>query len=298
MKIAVITIYCDEWFRLDNWKSLYDAYKNEVYLHIIINNGKKEDDEKLSIFFPNSKIIYSESKNMTFSYNLGVKEALLHPEVEAIMQVTNDIKFEVSTLSKLYDKLMEDTKLAIIGPVMLKKNSEIIESFGYIIDKYYGDSKPLYRGLLFKDLKESFKYVSCVPGGAIMVKREAYEKFGFQDENIHMYCDERDMYIRLHKLGYKEGVLCTAKAWHQHIFKPGTTTRSTMASYLTARNRMYITVKHNNSIIAFCEFCRLYFRYTSMLIIAMIKRNSYTDYYRASIKGVINGYKKKMNNDF
>ena len=112
-----------------------------------------------------------------------------------------------------------------------------------------------------------------------------------------MYCDERDMYIRLHKLGFKEGVLCTVKAWHQHIFKPGSTSRNTMASYLTARNRMYITIKHNNSFISFCEFCELSFRYVTKYLIAKIRKNPLADFHKASINGLINGYKNNMNND-
>ncbi len=296
MKIAAITIYCDEWYRLDNWIKHYENYKEELYLHIIINNGLKDDNQKLSNSFPNSIVIYSESKNMTFCYNLGVKEALSYPEIDAIMQVTNDVKFERGTLTQLYNQLMFDPTLAVIGPVMLRKDSQIIESFGYIIEKFYGDSDALYRGKSFYDLNESFKYVSCVPGGAIMVKRKAYEEFGLQDENIHMYCDERDMYIRFHKLGYKEGVLCTAKAWHQHIFKPGTATRSTIASYLTARNRIYVTKKHNTSIITFYEFFRLFIRYIYAYCIAVMRRNSNADFYLASIKGVVNGYMNNMTN--
>ena len=296
MKIAVITIYCNEWYRLDNWIKLYETYKDETYLHIIINNGQIGDNHMLSTCFPNSKVLYSENKNMTYSYNLGLTEAFSNPEVDAIMQVTNDVKFELGTLTQLYDKLMSDPSLAVIGPVMLKRDSNIIESFGYIINKYYGDSLALYSGMSFDDLTESFKYVSCVPGGAIMVKRSAYEKFGMQDEKIHMYCDERDMYIRFHKLGYKEGVLCTTKAWHQHVFKPGTSTRSTIASYLTTRNRIYITKKHNNSLISFYEFSRLLLRYVLMYIISIIKRSSSTNFYQASIKGLLDGYMNKMTN--
>ncbi|MBQ2886607.1 MAG: glycosyltransferase family 2 protein [Alphaproteobacteria bacterium] len=296
MKIAAITIYCDEWFRLDDWIKHYSNYKDELYLHIIINNGLIDDNQKLSTCFPHSKVIYSESKNMIFCYNLGVKEAFSHPEIDAIMQVTNDVKFERGTLTQLYNQLMSDSTLAVIGPVMLRKDSQIIESFGYIIEKFYGDSTALYSGKSFDDLNESFKYVSCVPGGAIMVKRNAYEDFGLQDENIHMYCDERDMYIRFSKLGYKEGVLCTAKAWHQHVFKPGTATRSTLASYLSARNRIYVTKKHNSSIIAFCEFFRLFIRYVYAYLIAVIRRNSYADFYMASIKGLLNGYMNNMTN--
>lgn len=296
MKIAAITIYCNEWYRLEDWKKYYLNYKDELYLHIIINNGIVEDNQKLLNYFPNSKVIYSRSKNMTSCYNLGVKEALSYPDIDAIMQVTNDIKFERGTLSQLYNRLMSDPTLAVIGPVMLRKDSYIIESFGYMIDNFYGDSNALYNGKSFMDLNDSFKYVSCVPGGAIMVKRSAYEKFGLQDENIHMYCDERDMYIRFRKLGYKEGVLCTAKAWHQHVFRPGTVARSTAASYLTSRNRIYVTKKHNTSIITIYEFLRLLIRYIYAYLIALIRRNSYADYYLASIKGLVNGYLNNMTN--
>lgn len=294
MNIATITIYCNEWFRLDAWTRLYEEYKNEVYMHIIVNNGIPEDNDILHSHFPNSIIIYSQSKNMTLSYNLGVKEALKDKKVDAIMQITNDIKFESGTLSLLYKKLVADPTLAVIGPVVLKKDSDIIECFGYKIKKYYGNSRSLYRGQNINDLKEDFRYVSCIPGGAIMIRRSAYEKFGYQDENIHMYCDERDMYIRFDKLGYKEGVLCSAKAWHQHIFKPGSVKRGNTATYYTLRNRMYITSKHNNKIISISEFIYLYTRYVTLLIINAIKNGEFSDLFLSAIKGLKDGFKGDM----
>ncbi len=39
MKIATITIFCNEEFRLNNWKELYNEYKDDVALHVIVNNG-------------------------------------------------------------------------------------------------------------------------------------------------------------------------------------------------------------------------------------------------------------------
>lgn len=296
MKIASITLYCSEDFRLENWVNLYNEYKDELYLHIIVNNGNDVDTSLLKERFSNSLVICSSSSNMTHSYNMGVLEAMKDPEVDAIMQITNDIKLPKGTITALYDRLFSDKSLAVIGPVILKKGSDIVECFGYIIPKphCYSDAIPLYRGLPYKEIKEDFKYVSSVPGGAIMVKRKAFEEYGLQDEKIHMYCDERDMFIRFNKLGYREGVLCTALASHEHIFKPGMTRRSTMATYLTARNRVYLTAKHSNLFLTLL----LYIKITSRGLINMSKsllRHREQAINISQIKGAFHGLIGKMN---
>ena len=289
MKIASITLYCNEDFRLKQWISLYNEYKSEIYLHVIVNNGKEEDSVMLKNCFPDSLILYSSSNNMTHSYNVGVKEIMKDKEVDAIMQITNDIRFLSGTITLLYNRLMSDSALAVVGPVMLKKDSEEIESFGYIIPKYYADAIPLYRGLQYHELKEDFKYVSSVPGGAIMVKRSAYDKFGYQDEKLHMYCDERDMYIRFDKLGYKEGVLCTAKAWHQHEYKPGKSVRTPIATYLTVRNRVYITSKYHSSIITLFVGLKFFCLAVLRTVFHTFIRRELLEYDIATLKGVLQG---------
>ena len=290
MKIASVTLYCNEDFRLKQWINLYNEYKSEIYLHVIVNNGEEEDSEMLKSYFPDSIVLYSSSNNMTHSYNVGVQEIMKDKEVEAIMQITNDIRFLSGTITSLYERLMADSKLAVIGPVMLKRDSDIIESFGYIVPKYYSDAVALYREIPYKELNEDFKYVSFVPGGAIMVKRSAYDEFGYQDEKLHMYNDERDMFIRFDKLGYKEGVLCTAKAWHQHEFRPGSSMRTPIATYLTTRNRVYITSKYYNSFVTFFVGLRLFVLAFLRLLMHTFVRRDIREYDVANIKGVFHGY--------
>ena len=198
MKIVSVTLYCNEDFRLKQWINLYNEYKSEIYLHVIVNNGKEEDTAMLKNCFPNSLVLYSESNNMTHSYNVGVREIMKDIEVDAIMQITNDIRFLSGTITLLYNRLMADSKLAVIGPVMLKKDSDEIESFGYIIPKYYTDAIPLYRGVNMMN-SQTILFMFISTGRCYYGKRSAYDKFGYQDEKLHMYCDERDMYIRFDK---------------------------------------------------------------------------------------------------
>ena len=52
MKIAAITIYCNERFRADAWRKYYEEYKDDLYLHVIVNNGNPEETEYLQELFP------------------------------------------------------------------------------------------------------------------------------------------------------------------------------------------------------------------------------------------------------
>ena len=239
MKIATITLFCNEHFRIDDWVRYYEDYRDEITLHVIVNNGNKKDNILLKHYFPNSLVLYSETNNLTASYNVGLKKILEYEEIDAVMQITNDIRFERGAITTMYKKLYEEESLAVIGPVILKKNSRIIESAGFKISGYWGSQKALYKGCSLDELNEEFINVSFVPGGVNMVKRNAYELIGFQDENIHMYCDEMDLYIRFDKIGLKEGILKRAIAWHQHVNRPGSCNRPLLATYLSCRNKIY-----------------------------------------------------------
>ena len=78
MKIAAITITLNDDFKFKEWVSHYQLYKDDVYLHIIVDNGSSpEYVKKLEEFFPESHIIKRNSNGgCTESYNDGIKYAL------------------------------------------------------------------------------------------------------------------------------------------------------------------------------------------------------------------------------
>ena len=43
MKIASVTLFCNEGFRLNHWAQYFSEYKDDIYLQIIVNNGNPED---------------------------------------------------------------------------------------------------------------------------------------------------------------------------------------------------------------------------------------------------------------
>ena len=119
MRISCITVFCNEEFRLDNWKRYYQEYKDELYLHVIVNNGSSEDTPLLKYSFPNSIVLESQGGNLLAAYNIGLQYCLRDASIDAIMQITNDVRFKENAISEMYDLLFSDASLAVVGPVLL-----------------------------------------------------------------------------------------------------------------------------------------------------------------------------------
>lgn len=264
MNVAVITVFCNELFRLDRWEQYYNEYRNEVSLHIIVNNGNKDHSSILKHRFPKSIVLDCPSTNLLKAYNIGLKYVLSSDEIDAIMQITNDVQFKPGAISLLYDSLFAHEDFGIVGPTVLQKESNIIESQGVLFKGF--DSHFLNRGTKMQTSYDNFMLVSWIPAGVIMMKRTAVEKFGFQDETINMYCDELDMAYRFQTMGYKEAIIPHAISWHQHINNPESSGSSTRVHYLSSRNHIYIIKKHFGLIPAILySFKRII--YESMLVL-------------------------------
>lgn len=243
MKIAVVTLFCREWFRAEAWKRYYGGYKEDVYLHVIVNNGDPEDTEKLKRLFPDSLVLRSETPNMMASYNLALREILLHPEVDAIAQIVNDICLSPGALRVLYGYLMGEPALAMVSPVVLKKDSDIVDSFGCSIRPMFLSFVHDGEGRSLEEIGVREQFATALPGGIFLARRDLYEQFGFQDENLMMYADEIDMGIRVARLGYRMGATSAAQAWHQHVYPEGKAVRSMNAAFFMGRNPVYIARK-------------------------------------------------------
>lgn len=286
--IAVITVFCNELFRLDRWEQYYNEYRNEVSLHVIVNNGNIEYSAILKHRFPKSIVLDCPSSNLLKAYNIGLKYVLSCDEIDAIMQITNDVQFKPGAISLMYDSLFGHEDFGIVGPTVLQKESNIIESQGVLFKGF--DSYFLNRGATMHTSQDNFMLVSWIPAGVIMMKREAIEKFGFQDENINMYCDELDMAYRFQTLGYKEAIIPQAISWHQHVNYPGSSSRSTKVYYLSSRNHIYIIKKHFGIIPAILYSLKRIL-YESMLVLYHIFtfKFSYIPFDWIKIRGVYHG---------
>lgn len=274
MKIASITVYCNEYFRLESWYSYYTDYATTIYKHIIINNGEKSDTPVLKNKFPNSIVLFSESKALTSSYNLGIKHALEDSDVDSIMLIGNDIKIDIQNVVKLHNFLFSSQDLGMVAPVLFKKDSEIIEVFGAEINYKNLKYKHLHVGESLQYIKYNTYICDSVPGGMNLAKRSFYEVLGLQDENLFMYADEIDTGIKAKKKNIKISSTLDCVSWHQHVDKSKHKIRSPLAGFLKGRNSIYLAHKHFNFLILLKSFSVWFIEAIRINLSAWIKNKS------------------------
>jgi hypothetical protein len=260
MRIASITVTKDDYHTFEQWLSHYQAYKDEIYLHIIVDNGSSDDyKKKIKKEFTDSVIIERDiNGGTTAAYNDGIKRALTDPDVDSIALIAQDIKFDDDALPKLHQLLFSDDKHGLVGPVLCKADSNRIEAYGTEIKKNLMINR-LYNNCFIDYPLPEVMEVDLVPGGANIAKREVYEKVGLQDESLFMYGDETDYDLRIKLAGYKLLVTTCAIAWHQHINISSLKYGSGTVFYYNNRNIIFLNYRYSSFFMALNTFCYLFF---------------------------------------
>jgi len=147
----------------------------------------------------------------------------------------------------LYNFLKSNDLYGMVGPVVLKKDSELVEVYGASINpktltfEHQFVNEPL--SMVSKEIVVS----DSLPGGMNMASRSFYEVVGLQDEFLFMYSDEVDTGIRAKKHNLQMIATKNVLSWHQHINPGNSAARSPLAGYLWGRNEVYLAKKHFHS---------------------------------------------------
>lgn len=275
MKIAAITITYNDDYKFKEWFQHYSEYKDELYIHIIIdNNSNKDYLKKVKETFVESYIIERTSNGgCTGAYNDGINYALSLPEVDSIMLIANDIRLEIGATKTLHSTLFQESKMGMIAPVFLSKDSDIVDDFGCKISNSL-IMMPYCAGKQINEIKEKINFCEAVTGGMNLAKREFYEKVGLQDDNLFMYSDEVDMGLRAKKCGFTMAAISEAVSWHQHINEnKQKDRRHPFTKYLAGRNKVYVAKKHFGVLRVIYVFLFYVFGSMYKILINLIKGN-------------------------
>lgn len=288
MRIAAIVVCYNDDYKLKEWIDNYSYYSSSIYKLIIVDNGsEKSFIEKVKGSFSDATIILREKNGgTTGAYNDGIKEALSDKSVEAIMLIGNDIKINNESIETLANALLCDD-VGMVSPVLLRKDSLIIEDAGSTIS-YYLYMKPQNVGKAYGDISHENEIVQSVTGGMNLSTREFYEKVGLQDEKLFMYSDEVDIGIRAARAGYKMMIVKSAVAWHQHINPNKRENRLPYSNYLMARNKIYISKKSYNLFRTIIIFIRLFIDNFLRVMKAWFEKRD-VEPYKYAIRGLIQG---------
>lgn len=296
IKLAGVVITYNDGFKFEEWCKWYDAYREELDLLIIVDNGSEPEYlMRVESYFKDAIIIKrSNNGGCTSAYNDGIKCALKDAEVTHIALIGNDIRIERGGLSKCVRLLDSRDDLGMVAPVLLNADSDIVADYGCSINKDLS-MNPYGVGLSYQNLEPQMRICEAVTGGMNVSKRSFYEVVGLQDETLFMYSDEVDMGLRAKKAGFKMAVTKEAKSWHQHINIPGNKRRMPFSRYLIARNKVYVAYKHfglGRALFVFNKF--LFTSMKGMLICAINGNRVMMTEYKWMLWGAINGIVRNM----
>ena len=193
---------------------------------IIVDNGSTDGTIHFlnSLKWPNLKIIKNK-KNLGFAKgnNQGIKAA----SGDLIMLLNSDTVVEKKTIEKLVNFYQgQKNKNLALSPLLLNADGTIQQEY-YMrfpnLWQIFGYHHPLYRWLFMKAplkwlivsriQKKPFE-VEQLPGAALMVPKEVWEKVGLLDEDFHFLYEDVDWCWRAKKIGIKLMVIPEAKITH------------------------------------------------------------------------------------
>ena len=179
MKIAAITITYNDDYKFQEWYQYYLEYKQDLFLHIIVdNNSHKSYLSKVEEKFTDSIIIKRESNGgCTKAYNDGIRYAMNNSEVDAIMLVGNDIRFNEGMTRELYGLLNSNEEFGMVEPIILSKDSTVIEDFGTDVSRSL-KMVPYGIGLDVNTIKPDVRIVDAVVGGMNLASIRFYKEVG------------------------------------------------------------------------------------------------------------------------
>jgi len=216
MDISIIIVnYKSSQYLRSCIESIFASELNVEYEIIIVdNNSLDEGLIDIKNKYPTVKFIYLlENKGFARGNNVGIKNA----QGRVVLLLNPDTIVEKNTIQDLFDKLMENEKIGIVGPkiyygdgslqtkFLAKKIPKIYYFFLEIfyLDKLFSFSELMnsYYGTNFDFNKE--QYLDQVCGACLMIKREVINRIGPMDEHFFLYFEETDWCFRAIQSGYK-----------------------------------------------------------------------------------------------
>lgn len=237
-----VSVIIPNWNGVQLLKTCLTSLQKQTFRNsevIVVDNGSTDGSVTfIKKNFPKVKII-KLSRNTGFAHavNLGIKKAI----GEMVILVNNDTEIDKDCLGALVSCANEHPEVSFIAAKVLNFYKRgIIDSAGdYITEVGHADN--IGRGK--KDGEEYSKAgpVFLATGGGCLIKKEAFTKVGFFDEDYFMYFEDVDWCLRAQLQGYKGWYQPKAKIYHIH--KATASKFGNFIEYLQFRNMTMTVLK-------------------------------------------------------
>lgn len=253
-KVAVIVITHNGRKHL---QECFESLEKQTYRHFeayLLDNGSTDaSSEFVKERFPWVKIIKLE-KNYGFAkgYNIAIQQV----DAELVALLNDDTKADPQWLEELVKAIESDARIFAVGSkiVFYDKPNVINHAGGFLTIVGAG----IDHGIFQRDSPEFSKpkYVGCVCGAAMLVRRDIFLKLGGFDETYFAYFEDTDLCWRAWLSGYKSLYVPSSKVLHKHGGSWGSR-KNPVRIYLGTKNMALNVIKNfsiKNMLIGFLAY--------------------------------------------
>ena len=172
---------------------------------IVVDNGSQDNScEMIKNKFSKVKLIENK-ENFGFgkANNQGAKIA----RGDYLFFLNPDTLIKDNIFPKIIEVFKNDPQVGIVSPLLVLENGEI-QPWAY------GQEENLPQLIKRKIKKDLNKTIDWVSGAAFVTRADIFRKIGGFDENFFAYFEDRDLCLRIRKIGYKIVVLPEIKVIH------------------------------------------------------------------------------------
>lgn len=208
---------------------LLQSYKDKYEIIVVDNFSSDKSFEILNSYKDMIKTIYlKENTGFDKGNIIGMSEA----SGEFIILLNNDTKAEEYWLEELIKIAESDKKIGIVGSVMLRWDTRIVDTAGDGCT-WAGVGFKLFSGKNYDDIPEDIEaFGACA--GAALYKRSLIEKIGFLDESFFMNLEDVDLSYRARLAGYDVSIARRSIVYHK--VSSSVKKVSYMGNYYASRN--------------------------------------------------------------
>ncbi|MBN1618185.1 glycosyltransferase family 2 protein [Candidatus Dojkabacteria bacterium] len=245
--IAIIIVNYNSFSEIKELSESLNQYSLDIFdVFIVDNNSLKDNELEMNKFCQKNKYFFIKSKeNHGFAsgVNIGIKKAMTDEKYKYFMLLNPDTILEDPKFFDQLTKDMEETKAAIIGPlVRYYPEKDTIYCAGGSISKISALNNLVGKGS--KDFKKFSTIRECdfISGGSMLISRELLDKIPSFPEEYFLFFEEADFCMNAKKLGYK--VIFTPNTYLYHKHSQSISYMSDLYLYYSIRNYRIFAFKY------------------------------------------------------
>jgi|TARA_B100001146_G_scaffold48741_1_gene42080 GT2 family glycosyltransferase len=181
------------------------------YEIIVVDNASKDGTvERIRSRWSDVSVVVAD-KNLGFARacNLGIRQS----SSEFILLLNSDTVVSADAIDALLNKLLQDKRVAVVGPRLVDLNGVTESSFGSTLTPFTEFFRLLVEWCVTRNVRfvlslirlraSRSRFTAWVSGACLLVRRNVAAEVGFLDERYFMYFEDIDFCSSIRKLGYQ-----------------------------------------------------------------------------------------------